>query len=353
MRGKKTSPSNPNNGDQETESLEKTHRSEAYNIRCLVKKLSTSKTQNPSPGENISRAQESPNRDSEENRKPARRRGQARKPYQEKLLNMAEARREIVMALKLHRASKKQARDKNQSGPEHEQFGPTSHRFSAEQEARLRKSRRNPRTYGSSYYVNNIDAYAPGLYSSPYYSRPVSLFPPPLFIQDPNFVLPSQTLGLNLNLQDFDNLDTSFIYDSSANSSSIYNSSSSSPSSSYSPALSAAAEEITYMAGAPAVEIISGGDEYQHNTGGVDELNFGISAGRAELLGEMGIGPGKTEDFAVSSQFDGVMEFPAWVNGDESCVSDVCGGAGDYFQDSALPCMDIEEIEGMDGDWLA
>ncbi|KAL3646292.1 hypothetical protein CASFOL_011472 [Castilleja foliolosa] len=30
----------------------------------------------------------------------------------------------------------------------------------------------------------------------------------------------------------------------------------------------------------------------------------------------------------ASSLFDGVMEFPAWVNGDESCVSDVCGGHG-------------------------
>ncbi|KAL3633445.1 hypothetical protein CASFOL_022207 [Castilleja foliolosa] len=285
-------------------------------------------------------------------RKPVRRRGQARKPYHQKLVNMAEARREIVTALKLHR-EKKHPGPEIETRPEHHRFGP----LSAEQEARL-KSRRNPRIYASSYYVNNRNGYIPDLYSSPYYSRPdsSSAIPPLLIQENSNFVdLPNQTLGLNLNLQDFNNLDTSFINYSSVNSSSIYNSSLSSPSTSCSPALSVAAEEVTNVDGAPSEDTILVGDD-RHKTGWGDELNFGISAERAEFLEPIGVGPDQelvTEDFAVSSPFDEVMEIPAaWVNSDDSCVGNVCGG-GDYFQDHALPCMDIGEIEGIDEDWLA
>ncbi|GFP81472.1 hypothetical protein PHJA_000290500 [Phtheirospermum japonicum] len=66
-------------------------------------------------------------------------------------------------------------------------------------------------------------------------------------------------------------------------------------------------------------------------------MNFGVSARRAEFFESMGIGPDQevvTEDLGVTTLFDEVMEFPAWMNADESCVHHVCA---DYFQDPALP----------------
>ncbi|KAK6129785.1 hypothetical protein DH2020_036492 [Rehmannia glutinosa] len=229
---------------------------------------------------------------------------------------MAEARREIVSALKLHRAAMKQASENKQLGPDVRTFGPEAETFGPE-EAKL-KSRRNPRIYASNSYVDNIIAYSPGLYSP--YSWPVSSIAPPLFVQENlDFALPSQTLGLNLNLQDFNN----HFHSSTNPGSSIY--SSSSPSTSSSSAPSAAAEEIPYMGGAPP-------DPAAAEIGSIGDRDLEI------------------EDF-VNSPFDEVMEFPAWMNANESCLQLVDGFCSDeYFQNPALPCMDIEEIEGMDGD---
>ncbi|PIN12520.1 hypothetical protein CDL12_14857 [Handroanthus impetiginosus] len=292
---------------------------------------------------------------------------------------MAEARREIVTALKFHRAAMKQASEKQQqqqmeSKPEIQPFESSSHQLSLEQEARL-KSRRNPRIYASNSqicgnfptsYLDNF-SYSPG-FCSPY-SWPISPIapPPPLIQENLNFALPTQPLGLNLNLQDFNNLDTTtFHY--STNPSPIY--SSSSPSTS-----SATTEEIPCMGAQTSVvaevaefadsglhpamddkeiaEIRSIGEQYQMEWN--DTLNLVNSAWWFKFLKTMEIGPGnqKAEDF-VSSPFDEVMEFPAWLNANESClehVNDFC--SDNYFQEPALPCMDIEEIEGMDGDWLA
>ncbi|GJN40874.1 hypothetical protein PR202_gn00288 [Eleusine coracana subsp. coracana] len=47
-------------------------------------------------------------------KKQVRRRLHTSRPYQERLLNMAEARREIVTALKIHRASMRQAKEQQQ-----------------------------------------------------------------------------------------------------------------------------------------------------------------------------------------------------------------------------------------------
>ena len=53
--------------------------------------------------------------------------------------------------------------------------------------------------------------------------------PPPLMAENPNFVLPNQTLGLNLNLQDFNNLDATLHLNNSSSSSSYSSATSSSP----------------------------------------------------------------------------------------------------------------------------
>ncbi|XP_073029327.1 uncharacterized protein [Primulina eburnea] len=78
------------------------------------------------------------------------------------------------------------------------------------------------------------------------YSWPVSAIASPLLLQENlNFVLPSQTLGLNLNLQDFNLLETPC--NGISKSSSVYSSSSASTSS------SPATEEIPSMAVPPSV----------------------------------------------------------------------------------------------------
>lgn len=345
-----------NNGGFEAEKLQKLkepYLSGAY-IRSFVKQLaSSSRTKDSSDLKehgsleregNISRAQDLPgnipsdkqrkahHHPPQQHKKQVRRRLHTRKPYQEKLLNMAEARREIVSALKLHRAAMKQACSEKQhpqpvieSGPGPD-FQPHQ-QFSSEQEAAKLKSRRNPRIYASdSYtsdkfpvnYVDNNIAYLPGFYNSPYSWSVPSIAPPPLFQENLDFALPSQTLGLNLNLQDFTNLE---------NPSSIY--SSSSPSTSSSPPLSAAAEEIPFL-GAPTSAA---------GMAGIRSIGDQNQIGRFKFLKSMEIGPEdqKDEDF-VSSPFDEVMEFPAWLNANESClqhVNDFC--TEDYFQDPALP----------------
>lgn len=101
-------------------------------------------------------------------------------------------------------------------------------------------------------------------------------------------------------------------------------------------------------------EIRSIGDQYQMEWN--DTLNLVNSAWWFKFLKAMEITPENQggEDF-VNFPFDQVMEeFPAWINANDGClqhVNDFC--SDNYFEDPTLPCMDIEEIEGMDGDWLA
>ncbi|XP_038897806.1 uncharacterized protein LOC120085720 [Benincasa hispida] len=99
-----------------------------------------------------------PKPDGESKKQVRRRRHSRRRLYKEMPLDMAEARREIVTALKLHRASTKEAREQqqkqdqqiNQSIPIFPQLGPCF-----EGDGR-RKSRRNTRTYPDcSFYLEN------------------------------------------------------------------------------------------------------------------------------------------------------------------------------------------------------
>ncbi|CBI20749.3 unnamed protein product, partial [Vitis vinifera] len=280
---------------------EEPHLSGAY-IRSLVKQLTSSRTKDPmNPKDSDTQAHQT--QQPQQHKKQVRRRLHTSRPYQERLLNMAEARREIVTALN-----------------------------------------------------------AP---------------PPPPLSDNINFALPNQTLGLNLNFHDFNNLDAS-LYHTTNNPSSIY--SSSSPSSSSSPTLSIATEEVrcfaTSQEGPPVVaadsSVMTGGgfhpamdDEEmaeirwigeQHQMEWNDNLNLATSAWWFKFLKAMEIGPEATnvEDDGYHP-FDEVMDYPAWLSGNESCLvprlDDCC--SMDYLQDPALPCMDIGEIEGMDGEWLA
>ncbi|KAG6770438.1 hypothetical protein POTOM_026120 [Populus tomentosa] len=97
-------------------------------------------------------------------------------------------------------------------------------------------------------------------------------------------------------------------------------------------------------------EIRSIGEQHQMEWN--DTMNLVTSAWWFKFMKTMELDPEvKTEDDGCHP-FEQVMEFPAWLNAnDQQHFNDHF--SQDYFQDAALPCMDIEEIEGIDGEWLA
>ncbi|GMG99256.1 hypothetical protein Nepgr_001096 [Nepenthes gracilis] len=122
-------------------------------------------------------------------KKQVRRRLHTSRPYQERLLNMAEARKEIVAALKFHREAMRQLQPPPPAP--------------APPQILISKSVEKERDYVmlDKYfpYSSNHDDYS-------YYPPPL---PPPNQYQSPwTMSLPNQTLGLNLNIQDFSNLET-------------------------------------------------------------------------------------------------------------------------------------------------
>ncbi|KAL6656961.1 hypothetical protein ACP70R_004741 [Stipagrostis hirtigluma subsp. patula] len=112
---------------------EQPHLSGAY-IRSLVKHLSSSSSSttrskagqklnttmtNSMTGDHhrIQQQEQAPPPQKTQAKKQARRRAQTSRPYQERLLNMAEARREIVTALKIHRANMRRQQSMYQLQP--------------------------------------------------------------------------------------------------------------------------------------------------------------------------------------------------------------------------------------------
>ncbi|XP_071717471.1 uncharacterized protein [Rutidosis leptorrhynchoides] len=333
------------------------HLSGAY-IRSLVKHLTTTKTKDSFNDSEYSPKTLNANDERCANdhnnlhpqsppppppKKQVRRRQHTRKPYQERLLNMAEARKEIVTALKFHRASKQQeSADKDDPQLKQPSLEP--------EEKSNNKCRRNPRAYPSTttaaastnaasamnLSTSYLDGY-PSLScppSNPYYWPISTISPPPLpplYHASLNPILPNQTLGLNLNYHDFKNLDASLYHNPLSNYST---SSSSSCSSSSSAAVSASEEIVTNstttsssggydfhqaMDDEEMKEIISLGEQHQMEWN--DTMNLVISARWFDYLKSIDIGP---DD---KSSCEHIMAFP--------------------------PCMDVGEFEGMDGEWLA
>ncbi|GAB2210157.1 hypothetical protein Droror1_Dr00015417 [Drosera rotundifolia] len=146
-------------------------------------------------------------------KKQVRRRLHTSRPYQERLLNMAEARKEIVAALKFHRASMKQQQQQQQqqhhsppalpgdmigiSSPMDQQDDP-DHRYVMSMNNNYSSF---PSYHDSNTHINDFNKWS---YDSPQYGYqcPWQSWP-----------LPSQSLGLNLSLnyQNFSNLDPNFI----------------------------------------------------------------------------------------------------------------------------------------------
>ncbi|CAN8300951.1 unnamed protein product [Cochlearia groenlandica] len=236
-------------------------------------------------------------------KKQVRRRLHTSRPYQERLLNMAEARREIVTALKQHRASMRQASNKIPPPPPLNTFSPP-------------------------------------------------LPPPP---PDPfphlSFVLPNQPLGLNLNLnfQDFND----FIQTSSSSSSSV---SASSSSSSHhhiysSPSPPPPFSHATFAATSDTVPLMVESDNNVVTS----------SSWWSEIMMKPDIVKPEEEEAAVVEddvfpKFNDVMEYPSWLNPTEE--EEIFHPYDLNYYSSPhnppLSCMEIGEIEGMDGDdWFA
>ncbi|KVI01459.1 hypothetical protein Ccrd_020271 [Cynara cardunculus var. scolymus] len=342
-------------------------------IRTLVKHLTAKDPLDGDGGitKNLNENEEHQKRPTQppQHKKQVRRRLHTNRPYQERLLNMAEARREIVTALKFHRASMKQQQQEEAAN----NLDLQSEQSPSLGQEKKTKSRRILGLYPST------TATATNSYSSLSSPPPVPCYwpistivppPPPSYHDNLNFVLPSQTLGLNLNFQNFSNLDTHLYHKPM----SMYSSSpvSSTPSTSSSAPVSAAAEELVVGKPKETVSNSSGGgglhhhamdDEEmeeirslgeQHQMEWNDTINLVTSARWSNFLKTMEI---EAEEGDEYDGFDQVMEFPDWLmNANESsCLEQQFDDhfSDAYLQDPALPCMDIGEIEGMDGEWLA
>ncbi|CAF2120682.1 unnamed protein product, partial [Brassica napus] len=229
-------------------------------------------------------------------KKQVRRRLHTSRPYQERLLNMAEARREIVTALKQHRASMRQAAKIPPPPPPHIPF------------------------------------------SSPPPPDPFSWSSSHL-----NFLLPNKPLGLNLNLHDFND----FIQTSTTSSSSSSNSPSSSsvmfPTtypqfySSPSPPLPTFAATTESVPHQPPKQLME------------SDNNVVTSAWWSELMM-------KSVEEDVFPKLSDVMEFPSWLNttDEEELFHPYNLTHYSSPHNPPLSCVEFGEIESMDGDdWLA
>ncbi|KAK1368008.1 Dual specificity protein kinase splA [Heracleum sosnowskyi] len=287
-------------------------------------------------------------------KKQIRRRLLTSGPYEEDSLDMASARREVVTALRLHRASMYQNSDNH-----HQQATPQP------RQKRKSKSRKNSKQYDFSTtpnFSNNL--YNLSYQSFPYqppqtsYTWSMCVSAPPPIPED--FNLPNQTLGLNLNLQDFDGLDTTVLQNNYIPARCY---SSTSPSTSNSFPLSVAREETPYvgLSQAPLVadpsveadlglhhtvddeemaEIRSVGENHQIEWD--DTVHMVTSAWWSDFLNTKENG---------TSRFG--MESPPWLNTNDNCFQQLDEHYSSYyFQDPTLPQMDVGEVEGMDGEWL-
>lgn len=312
-------------------------------IRSLVKQLTNSRTMSPinnsdSAGteqfsQNMTKFSETVQpQPPPRHKKQARRRLHTSRPFQQRLLNMAEARKEIVTALKVHRASKKQQTSEQQQQQQTQQ--------------EVERLNLSPSLTTDNFSYSNCGV-------SPANSFPWSI-PPELAAEQFNLNLPNQTLGLNLNFQDFNNIETTLYHNNNITSSSASSLSSSSPEEippSHEVRHGGAMVDVTESYGLhhamddeEMAEIRSIGEQHQMEWS--DTVNLMTSAWWFKFLKV------DDDDDDEYKPFDQVMEFPSWLNANDGCfqqhLHDYCP------QDPTLPCMDyIGEIEGLDGEWLS
>ncbi|MQM21725.1 hypothetical protein Taro_054770 [Colocasia esculenta] len=377
-------------------------------IRSLVKHLSSSMPKgamNPKPqdgapgvGDQRPEAQQEQQQDQKATplRKQTRRRVCTSKPYQERLINMAEARREIVTALKFHRAAMKRASEQQQREDQQiikslqqekppQQVRPPPPPPSSQEPQRETTGRDNPSLYPScgdnlnmlfSYldnpYLPSTSNYPPNS-SWPCDNSLASL---PISGNLIDLTLPSRPLGLNLNLQDFNSIDINLIYSGSSDPPML--SSTSSPSYSHSvmspmitsmpalavPSASSAVLPIQTIEDMPKPAAACGrmlhpamGDEEiaeirsigeQHDMEWNDKLSLDTTVWWCNLLETMEVSPqvqlqeasrrgggeGMVRNGGLGSS-DEVMEMPSWLSDQQQVADDYY--CSEYLQDASLP----------------
>ncbi|OIW15722.1 hypothetical protein TanjilG_04257 [Lupinus angustifolius] len=329
---------------------------------CVVDKSVSSSCRNSRKHGKVLGAQQ---QQQQQHKKQVRRRLHTSRVYQERLLNMAEARKEIVTALKFHRAAMKQATEqKQQQQQQHQQqqnallsLGPFHHQ-SLEQDGRL-KYWRNPRIYPSCttkiLTCKDENDFSCSSFTHPllpprnYYTMPVvstNIAPPSpaLVVENPSFTLPNHTMGLNLNLHDLNNLDPTLFLINNNNNNSSFCSYSSSPtsfegvvSSSVMNTIESSATTQVNGGGLHAAmddegmaKMRSLGEQYQMEWN--DTMSLITSAKWSNFLNKME--HDAVEDEAYHHIFDELMEFPTWLNANDSCLEQ---WSEDYFKDLSLP----------------
>ncbi|KAI4379607.1 hypothetical protein MLD38_005884 [Melastoma candidum] len=281
----------------------------------------------------------------QQHKKQVRRRLHTTRPYQERLVNMAEARREIVTALKFHRAAMKQQAEQKQ---QQQQRQPQDF-YSAIPSPHFQQDFGEFPKIGS---VNCPLSYSSCTYQPPqaHLNCPVSPISPLPAADILNFVLPSQPLGLNLNLQDFDNINTTLylnfnhqlsIYSTDSSPSSSSNANPQSDSGSFNDG--GAGKQHVAMDDEVMAEMRSIGEQHQIEWN--DNMSLATSAWWFNFLKDMDMGPhqvGDSEDCGNYQLFGQAveLEFPAWLNSSDNCSQqqfEDCCLSQDYFQNTALP----------------
>lgn len=241
---------------------------------------------------------------------------------------MAEARREIATALKLHRAS---TRERQQNQKQHPYFEP---------EGRM-KSRRNPRIYpGCSLYLDNPSDFSHVSSPSPKaISLPSCPVPPTPISQNLNIEFPIQTLGLNLNFLDSNTVDTTSVV--SNNSHSFCSLSFLPPSSYLCPPVSCAAtrqevvESVTLSEGG---KLIASSDVDCSNFPSGKDTQGAVEEKEAVAEKAMEIHVMKALEIDGHHSFDKAVEFPDWLSINDDFLQQHSNHhcAEDYVQDPDL-----------------
>ncbi|KAI4986449.1 hypothetical protein ZWY2020_019079 [Hordeum vulgare] len=385
MRNQRIAPISCSSSKTNNNKQEKPHLSGAY-IRSLVKHLSSSSTARSRDHHHITMGTKSYQEEQQgsqttppslqqqqPHKKQVRRRLHTSRPYQERLLNMAEARREIVTALKIHRASMREAKEQQQQQQLVQQL---QHQQEVQvvQDNRVAFSAPGMSSYGPfSDYLHSSSPFAYSTSSSnsgysyyssppllPYHTPVVAPMLPMVDALDQLVPLPTQPLGLNLTFDGFGGgvggedaknfTATSSSFDppslvqqpSPASSYSVY--SSPPPATMVSQDMASAAAENTSQSLHRVLDeeemaaIHSAGE--RHDIEWSDTVNLATSAWWSRLLESVEHGEG--DDGATVAQ--------------ETCKADSMGMhlSDEYYrQDVSFPCMDIGEIEGWDADWFS
>ncbi|CAN6300606.1 unnamed protein product [Urochloa humidicola] len=403
MRNHKLAPT-PSSSSKNNK-VEQPHLSGAY-IRSLVKQLSSSSAARSKDHSNMgAKPHTQPQQDDQQqaqtappqpHRKQVRRRLHTSRPYQERLLNMAEARREIVTALKIHRASMRQAKEQQQQQQQQQLM---QLQLQQQQEVHLVQEQSQAANRASA--PMSYASYSDYLYNSPFshftssssYSSPLTYQTPvaPLVNSEHNLdhlvPLPAQPLGLNLSFQGFN----SFVGDDAKNSACSFDPPllQPSPTSSYSvyssPSvtmashdLSAATMENTSLAADASLHRVLDDEEMaaiysigeQHDIEWSDTMNLVTSAWWSKLLESIedkgnGTGGQEAGGYAENTTEDPLVDMmPGWFGNNnlvheanEESSSNVVPGMhlNNYHQnvDVSFPGMDIGEIEGWDAQWFS